>query len=408
MAEIPHEASRIRPGTPSSCSGMALIIDFAAATRRLTDEEFAVWAQGQTVFLSSVMGELAAERRAVAEHLEALGFTVRWFEEFGGRDDNAEAAYLSEVRSSTLYLGLLGDAYGTMLASEPYAGFSATHAEYLEARGQGKRISFWVRAPADNREGHARKFLAEVQVFHVTGSFAGADDLPRKVEKRVREIAAEDLAPWVKLGPVIVRASRVQVGQTAITVHARVHDPSVLRALAELAGDPRGLGRNDIAITYGNRSGTGRIQTLAEASTSAAFTDVTVEAQTNWAQGPDTMAAGTQGYTAEDLTELAMKVGLLGESMPSELRQMSFLVRAEDPLAELQTLPVQAGAVQPLARLLVAEHLIGGRRASALERFSLGPAHGAERHLELSWWEPRRYSNVEPKLRSVAGPRRWD
>jgi hypothetical protein len=383
---------------------MALIIDLAAASRRLTDEEFSAWARGQTVFLSSVMGELASERRALAEHLEALGFTVRWFEELGGRDDNAEAAYLSEVRSSTLYLGLLGDAYGSMLASEPYTGFSATHAEYLEARQNGKRISFWVRTPADNREGHARRLLDEVQLFHVTGSFTGVDDLPRKVEKRLREIAAEDLAPWVKLGDVIVRASRVQVSPSAITVQARVLDQSVLRALA---GDARGFGRSDIAITYANRSGTGRIQTLSEESTSAAHTDVTIEARANWAQGPDTMAAGTQGYTADDLTEIAMKAGLLGEPMPSDLNRMAFLVKAEDPLAELQNRPVQEGVVQQLAQLLVAEHLIGGHRASAVERFSLGPAHRGERQVELSWWEPRRYSNVEPKLRSVSGTRRW-
>lgn len=386
---------------------MALLIDFAGAIRRLSDDEFVVWAQGQTVFLSSVMAECAAERRAVAEHLEGLGFTVRWFEEFGGRDDNAEAAYLSEVRSATLYLGLLGDAYGSMLSTDPYAGFSATHAEYLEARRQGKRVSFWVRHNGNAREGHARNFLTEVRLFHVTGSFTGPDDLPGKVEKRLREIAAEDLAPWVKLGDVIVRANRVQVSSSAITVQARVHDAGVLRALVELAGDPRGLGRNDIAITYSNRSGTGRIHTLTETSTSAAFTDMTVEAQVAWSQGVDSTSAGTQGYTAEDLTELAIKVGLLGEPMPSDLGRMAFLVRAEDPLAELQTLPVQEGAVQPLARLLITEQLVGGRRAGGVERFSLGPARRGERQLELSWWEPRRYSNVEPKLRSVAGARRW-
>lgn len=386
---------------------MALIIDLAAASRRLTNEEFTVWTQSQTIFLSSVMGELSNERRAVAEHLEALGATVRWFEEFGGRDDSAESAYLSEVRSSTLYLGLLGDAYGTMLSSEPYAGYSATRAEYLEARRQGKRISFWVRTAGDEREGHARKFLAEVQLFHVTGSFANAEDLPRKVEKRLREIAAEDLAPWVKLGDVIVRATHVEVGQDAIRVQARAHDAGVVRSLAELAGDPRGFGGSDIAITYGNRSGTGRIQRLTEASTSAAFTHVTIEARANWAQGADAMAAGTQGYTAEELTELAVKVGLLGEPMPGDLRQMAFLVNAEDPLAELQRLAVPEGAVQPLARLLVAEQLIGRRRASAIERFSLGPGRGSERQLELSWREPRRYSTVAPGVRSVEGKRRW-
>lgn len=386
---------------------MPLIIDFAAATRRLADDEFAVWTQSQTVFLSSVMGELASERHAVVEHLEALGITVRWFEEFGGRDDSAEAAYLSEVRSSTLYLGLLADSYGAMLAAGPYTGFAATHAEYLEARAQGKRISFWARTPADNREGHARKFLTEVQLFLVTGSFTSSEDLPRKVEKRLREIAAEDLAPWVKLGNVIVRASRVEVGPSTITIQARIHDPGVMRALAEAAGGPQGWGRREVAITYANRSGTGHVEDLSEASTSAAFTDVTIQAKVAWPRGGDSMAAGTAGYSPDDLTEIAMKVGLLGEPMPSELGRMPFLVGAIDPLAELQTLPVQEGAVQPLARLLVVEQLVGGRRASAVERFSLGPAHHGARRLEFSWWEPRRYSNVEPQLRSVAGERRW-
>lgn len=295
-----------------------------------------------------------------------------------------------------------------MLSTDPYAGFSATHAEYLEARRHGKRISFWIRDGGNARAGHARNFLSEVQLFHVTGSFTGPDDLPGKVERRLREIAAEDLAPWVKLGDVIVRASRVQLSSSAITVQARVHDAGVLRALVELADDPRGLGRNDVAITYSNRSGTGRIRALSETSTSVAFTDVTLEAEVAWAQGVDSMSSGTQGYTAEDLTELAMKVGLLGESIPRELDRMSFLVNADDPLAELQTLPVQEGAVQPLAQLLITEQLIGGGRGGAIERFSLGPAHRGERQLELSWWEPRRYTNVEPKLRSVAGTRRWD
>lgn len=383
---------------------MSLTVDFAAATRRLADDEFEVWAQGQTVFLSSVMSELASERRAVAEHLESFGFNVRWFEEFGGRDDNAEDAYLSEVRSCTIYLGLLADSYGTMLGSGPYVGFSATHAEYLEARTRGTRISFWARSSAERREGHARRFLAEVQVLHVTGNFEGADDLAGRVERRLREIAAEDLAPWVKLEDVIIRASRVGVDSNSIGVLARIQDSAVRRALGEIAGERRG---RESAITYGDRSGVGRIQSLSEASASSAFTDVTIEVQVAWATGADATAMGTSGYSADDLTEIAMKVGLLGEAVPDVLGRMSFLVDDSDPLAELQTMAVPEGALQALARLVLVERLVGGRRASAVERFSLGPAHGGERQLELSWWEPRRYSNVEPGVRSISGSRRW-
>jgi hypothetical protein len=37
---------------------------------------------------------------------------------------------------------VLGDQYGGQLGDGPYAGFSATHAEYLEARSAGNRITF--------------------------------------------------------------------------------------------------------------------------------------------------------------------------------------------------------------------------------------------------------------------------
>ena len=118
------------------------------------------------------------------------------------------------------------------------------------------------------------------------------------------------------------------------------------------------------------------------------------------------MAMGASGHSAEDLTEVAVKVGFLGEAMPSDLGHMSFLVKAEDPLAELDGLPVPEGNVQPLVRLLITEWLVGQGRASTITGFSLGPPHGGERHLELTWREPRRYTNVEPGLRTVTGTRR--
>jgi hypothetical protein len=102
---------------------------------------------------------------------------------------------------------------------------------------------------------------------------------------------------------------------------------------------------------------------------------------------------------------VAVKVGFLGEAMPSELAQMSFLVRAEDYLAVLEGLPVPEGNMQPLARLLITEWLVGHGRASTITGFSLGPPHGGERHFELTWREPRRYANVEPGLRTVTGIR---
>jgi hypothetical protein len=165
-----------------------------------------------------------------------------------------------------------------MLQSGPYAGFSATHAEYLEARATGKRISFWALRPADAREGHARRFLSEVQLFHVTGSFGDARDLPRKVERRLREIGADDLSPWVKLGDVVVRATRVVARGDELRVEGRIFDERVVHALDVLAGTGQWRAPR-IQVTHGNRSGQAEIQALAVETTSAAFSDVTVHAQ---------------------------------------------------------------------------------------------------------------------------------
>jgi hypothetical protein len=389
---------------------MALNIDLAAGARPLDAEEFRVWAQDQTVFLSSVMGELAAERRAVAEALEDLGVRVRWFEDFGGRDDSAEDAYLSEVRASTIYLGLLGAKYGSRLPAGQYKGYAATHAEYLEARAHGKRISFWVRSGEDEREGPANTFLDELYLWHVTGNFADPSELSRKVEKRLREMAAEDVAPWVKLGDIIIRATRFRARGTELVVESRVYDRGVLRQLEEASGGSRPFaGSSDLQVTYGDRSGSGRITDFSTEATSGAFTHVTITLTVEWSSGRDMMAFGTQGLTAEDITEASVRAGLLGEPLPRELSGQGFgsMVKAEDPLVELQTLSLPEGAVPALAHLLVVEDLVGSARASSVESFSLGPNNRGERHLQLTWREPAVYSNVAPQSRSVEGTRRW-
>lgn len=259
---------------------MPLNVDLTAAAPHLSDAEFAAWANSQTLFLSSVMGELACERRELVAALKAAGLQqVRWFEELGGRDDAAQQAYLAEVRSSTIYLGMLGDQYGGMLADGDYAGFSATHAEYLAARDAGKRISFWAREPGDAREGHARRFLDEVRVFHVTGSFKDIEDLAPGVLRRLREIAVEDLSPWVKLGDLVVRGKRIQVGAKSVTIEARVYERAVLRALKQAAGHGDQWNRADeLAITFLDESGRGRIENLDVSATSSAFADVTLTA----------------------------------------------------------------------------------------------------------------------------------
>jgi hypothetical protein len=199
----------------------------------------------------------------------------------------------------------------------------------------------------------------------------------------------------------------VRVSANELTFRARVYDSGVLRALNELAGTGQGWRGSDVQITAGDRSGTGRVEKVDEESMSGAFTDVELTAKVQWAQGSDATSMGTSGYTAEDLTEVGVRVGLLGEVMPANLERMSFLAPADDPLGELQEMHVPEGVVQGLSRLLVVEHLVGSRRVGAIERLVIGPPRNHERHVEIAWREPRRYTNREPEVRRLTGVRRW-
>jgi hypothetical protein len=133
-----------------------VIIDTTAGARRADPDRLREWLAAQRVFLSSAMGDTAPERRAVAEAVEAEGAR---FEEFG-RDADAEEAYLTEVDSSTVCLGILNEQYGRL---NPPDGFSATEAEYLRAPEVGKRVHVLVAADAPDREGHMSRFIDRVR-----------------------------------------------------------------------------------------------------------------------------------------------------------------------------------------------------------------------------------------------------
>src|SRR5688572_10622485 len=89
----------------------ALIIDRAAAAERPPVEAISDWARDKRVFVSSVMSELGPERQAASEAIRKIGARSIMFEEFGGRDADPEDAYLGEVETSHIYLGILGRRY---------------------------------------------------------------------------------------------------------------------------------------------------------------------------------------------------------------------------------------------------------------------------------------------------------
>ena len=167
------------------------------------------------------------------------------------------------MEGSDIYIGIMGRRYGKPLKTR----FSATHAEYLHAEQHALRIAVWTSAAAD-REGHEQSFLDEIRTFHVVPEFRIAADLRRQVEERMRAIAAEDLAPWCKLGSTVFRATEVEDRGDTINVIARVRDNGVAQAL-EAARDDRWNRGTKVQFTWSGRSKYVKIADVHVTTTSA-------------------------------------------------------------------------------------------------------------------------------------------
>ncbi len=104
----------------------------------------------QTLFISSVQKELAAERRALKDFIHADPLLSRFFEVFlfedlPASDARTDAVYLSEVDHCALYLGLFGNDYGF----EDAQGTSPTEHEFDRATALGKPRLIYVRGADD-------------------------------------------------------------------------------------------------------------------------------------------------------------------------------------------------------------------------------------------------------------------
>lgn len=374
-----------------------LLIDRAAAAELPSNAAVSEWAREKRAFISSVMADLAEERQAVAAAVRSVGLRAVLFEEFGGRDADPEEAYLAEVEGADIYIGILGRRYGKPLKTR----FSATHAEYLHAEKHALRIAVWTSAAAD-REGHEQSFLDEVRTFHVVPEFRTVTDLQRQAEERIRAIAAEDLAPWCKLGNAVFRAMEVEDRGEAINVAARVKDNSVAQALEAARGDRWNRGIK-AQFTWSGRSKYVKVAGVHVTTTTARSKMFRLELETEEAPQDHLLDFSIGGMTPADLTESALRTVLFGEPNPLAGQHMGFATEIDDPLGPLRQSPVSEEIIRPLSELLLTDLLVGSGRARSIRAFRLGVAIRGRRSLALAWETPSRFSNESVTVRSISG-----
>jgi len=374
-----------------------ILIDRTAAAELPSADEVREWARSKQVFISSVMSELPAERQAVANAVRAVGLVPVMFEEFGAREADAEEAYLAEVESAEIFVGILGRRYGKLLKSR----YSATHAEYRHALDHASRMALWTSSAAD-REGPEQSFLDEVRVFHVVPEFNTPADLQRRVEERLNRIAAEDLAPWCKLGNIVFRAVEVDSHGDVIHVKARVRDDVVARAIEATRGDNFNRGIKT-RFTWAGRSDFVKVSKVHFKTTAARTKMFDLELEVGEAPREPLLDVAFGKLTPADRTESALRTVLFGEPNPLADQYLSSMAEIPDPFAPLRQSPVSEEIIRPLAELLMMDVLVGSGRAASIRTFRLGVANRGRRRLTLAWEVAGRYSNEPSSVRSITG-----
>lgn len=372
---------------------VTLLVDQRSASLAASKQDVRAWASGRRVFVSSLITDMPAERSAARTAIETVGATPVMFEDLGPQDVSAEQAYLAGVRSSDVYVGMWGTRYGVRMPD----GYSATHAEFLEAERNGLRLCLFVHGEASgDMDGAQRDLIQGARNLYTTSSWSDPTDLGQRVRRRLEELAAEELAPWVRVGRAIFRATEIVNDGRTISITAEVRSDAVHTELVRLRHQ-RG-GSLPFASPIDARS-----VRLAELSTRTLSTIGHEERLVLTAdeQRSANMRVAINGVSPDEVTRRALSDGLFGTST---LGEAAFLARPIDPLQPLRGLNLEDSILRPVARLLFTEYLLTEAMASRIDSFALGPSHQGSRRLRATWTPPQVYVNEpDPSPLSIDG-----
>ena len=371
-----------------------LIIDQVSASLQVSDADLRAWASGRRVFVSSLITDMPAERAAARSSIETLGATPVMFEDdLGAQDVAADRAYLAGVRSSDVYVGLFGERYGVRMPD----GYSATHAEFLEAEKRGLRLCLFVSGEGTGEmDGSQRDLIASARNSYTTGSWTDPADLADRIGRRLRDIAAQELAPWVRVGRTVFRATQIDNDGHTITVAANVRSNTVHAELERL----REFRASDVPFAAPHFARRVQVAGLTSRSLSVTTHHDTLSLTIQERQGTP-MRYSMNDMSADEIARRTLADGLFGTST---LGETHFLPAAVDPLEPIRGLGLDDAIVRPVARLLVTEHLMTTEDASTLDAFVLGPERQGQRQLRVTWTPGRPFMDAQdPEPVTVAG-----
>ena len=142
------------------------------------------------VFVSSTLGELAAERRAVARAISALRLTPVLFEA-GARPHPPRELYQAYLVQSDVFIGIYWQRYGQVSDGMEVSGLEE---EFLLSGTEGLPRLLYVKTPAPDREPRLAELLARVRTEASYQRFSTPAELGRLVRDDLAALLSERFA----------------------------------------------------------------------------------------------------------------------------------------------------------------------------------------------------------------------
>src|SRR5262245_30786710 len=187
----PHHTGRDNMGLPVGLAGSRLArwaYQGRSVNQGLRDDVIIRTSdQRLRVFVSSTLGELAEERRAVERAISTLRLTPVMFEA-GARPHPPRALYRAYLAQSDIFVGLYWQRYGQL---NPGMRVSGLEEEFDLARGQGLPRLLYVKAPAPDREPRRARLLTRIREEAFYRRFRTPAELGRLVRDDLAALLSE-------------------------------------------------------------------------------------------------------------------------------------------------------------------------------------------------------------------------